>query len=131
MPSEDIAGKWFRRARTDLRVAESLLRMGEEPWVVVFHAQQAVEKALKACLILHNKHFGRTHNIAHLIDLCAEEDQAFKQLHELSVDELHPLAIEARYPDTGIEATADEAKEAVRKAREALEFIADKLKIHT
>lgn len=128
MSKREIAEKWLKKARTDLRVAEKLLEIGEEPWVIAFHAQQAVEKALKAYLVLHNKHFGKVHNIARLIDLCAEVNQDFNQLYELGVDELYPLAIEARYPDTGVEVTMDEAEEAVRKAKLALEFISNKIK---
>ncbi len=127
MSNKEIAEKWLRRAYTDLRVAEKLLEIGEEPWVIAFHAQQAVEKALKAYLALHNKHFGKVHNIARLIDLCMEVDRDFNRLYEIGVDELYPLAIEARYPDTGIEVTTDEAEEAVRKARLALEFISDRV----
>jgi len=124
----EIAEKWLRKAYTDLRVAEKLLEIGEEPWVIAFHAQQAVEKALKAYLVLHNKHFGKVHDIARLIDLCTEVDQDFNQLYKLDVDELYPLAIEARYPDTGVEVTVDEAEEAVRKAKLALEFTLNKIK---
>ncbi|MCD6488293.1 MAG: HEPN domain-containing protein [Desulfurococcales archaeon] len=127
MSNEEIAEKWLRKAYTDLRVAEKLFEIGEEPWVIVFHAQQAVEKALKAYLVLHNRHFGKTHNLSQLIDLCSEIDQGFQQLYELEVDELYPLAIEARYPDTGIEITIDEAKEAIEKARTAISFITRKI----
>jgi len=128
LSKKGIAEKWLKKAYTDLRVAEKLLEIGEEPWVIAFHAQQAVEKALKAYLVLHDKHFGKVHNIARLIDLCTEVDQDFNQLYELGVDELYPLAIEARYPDTGIEVTMEEAGEAVRKAKLALEFISSKIK---
>ena len=72
MSKREIAEKWLKKARTDLRVAEKLLHIGEKPWVIAFHAQQAVEKALKAYLVLHNKYFGKIHNLARLIDLCAE-----------------------------------------------------------
>ena len=131
MSSREIAEKWLEKAYTDLRVAEKLFEIGEEPWVIVFHAQQAVEKALKAYLVLHNKYFGKTHNLSRLIDLCSEIDQEFQQLHELSIDELHPLAIEARYPDTGIEITIDEAEKAIEKAKTAISFITRKTKPKT
>lgn len=128
MSREEIAEKWLNKALADLRVAEKLFGIGEEPWIIAFHAQQAVEKALKAYLILHGKHFGKTHNLSQLIDLCSEIDQEFQQLHELSIDELYPLAVEARYPDTGIEATMDEAREAIKKAKKAMAFITRKIK---
>ena len=128
MSREEIAEKWLKKALADLRVAEKLCEISEEPWIIVFHAQQAVEKALKAYLVLHNKHFGKTHNLSQLIDLCAEIDQEFQQLHELEVDQLYPLAIEARYPDTGIEVAMDEAREAIEKAKKAITFITRKIK---
>jgi len=118
----------LKKALANLRVAEKLFEIGEEPWIIAFHAQQAVEKALKAYLILHGKHFGKTHNLSQLIDLCSEIDQEFQQLHELSIDELYPLAVGARYPDTGIEVTMDEVREAVEKAEKAIAFITRKIK---
>ena len=56
MSREEIAEKWLNKALTDLKVAEKLFEISEEPWVIAFHAQQAVEKALKAYLVLHGKH---------------------------------------------------------------------------
>jgi len=125
---EEIAEKWLKKALADLRVAEKLSEICEEPWIIVFHAQQAVEKALKAYLVFHSKYFGKTHNLSQLIDLCIEIDQEFQQLHELDVDQLYPLAIEARYPDTGIEVTIDEAREAIEKAKRAIVLITRKIK---
>ena len=128
MSREEIAGKWLKKANTDLRVAEKLLEINEEPWVVVFHAQQAVEKALKAYLVLHNKHFGKVHNIARLIDLCMEIDKDFSYLYDIGVYKLYPLAIEARYPDMEVEIIKSEAEDAVGKAKLTLEFIAKKIR---
>ena len=42
---------WIKKADADLRVAKELLDLNEEPWVITFHAQQAIEKYLKAYLI--------------------------------------------------------------------------------
>ncbi len=118
----------MRKALADLRVAEKLFEIVEEPWIIVFHAQQAVEKALKAYLILQSKYFGKTHNLSQLIDLCSEVDREFQQLHDLSIDELYPLAIEARYPDTEVEVSIDEAREAVDKAKIAIYFTTRKIR---
>ncbi|OYT48012.1 MAG: hypothetical protein B6U85_03620 [Desulfurococcales archaeon ex4484_42] len=51
-----------------------------------------------------------------------------KALHELDIDKLHPLAIEARYPDTGVEVTINEAEEAIEKAKIAVSFITRRIK---
>ncbi len=64
--------------------------------VVGFHAQQAVEKALKAVLSVHLIEFRRTHDLLVLLDLLLD--------HGITVppdadwlDELNPYAVEARY----------------------------------
>ena len=59
----------MKKALADLRVAKKLFEIGEEPWIIVFHVQQAVEKALKVYLVFHGKPFGKTHNLSQLIDL--------------------------------------------------------------
>jgi HEPN domain-containing protein len=61
-----------------------------------FHAQQAVEKALKAVLAHAGVVFRRTHDIAELLDLL--EDAGLDEppyAHHL--DELNPYAVEVRY----------------------------------
>lgn len=66
-----------------------------------FHAQQAVEKALKAVLTLHGKAFPRTHNLeelGHLVaDLGIEQPFSPRQLRQLN-----PFAVEARYTDPAV-----------------------------
>lgn len=58
------------RARDDLYVVR---RLGGEPdapgWVLGFHAQQGVEKALKAVLSGLGVEYPRTHNLVMLVEL--------------------------------------------------------------
>jgi HEPN domain-containing protein len=57
---------WLRFAREDLRMAE--LAFEDEIYnQTCFHAHQAIEKALKACLEAEGKLPPRTHKIADLI----------------------------------------------------------------
>lgn len=64
--------------------------------VVGFHAQQAVEKSLKAVLSSHCVEFRRTHDLALLLDLLHDNHVAAPpEAHWL--DELNPYAVEARY----------------------------------
>jgi HEPN domain-containing protein len=44
--------------------------------VVGFHAQQAVEKALKVALVLADVDFPRSHDIRELVDIALENDLA-------------------------------------------------------
>lgn len=61
-----------------------------------FHAQQAVEKALKAVLAHAGIAFRRTHDIAELLDRL--EDSGFPAPpHADRLDELNPYAVEMRY----------------------------------
>ena len=64
--------------------------------VAGFHAQQAVEKALKAVLASQGVVFRRTHDIAELLDLMQDSGLA-EPPHASRLDELNPYAVEMRY----------------------------------
>lgn len=66
----DLARALLRKAADDLYVAGTLASDANAPaWILGFHAQQAVEKALKAVLSLHRIEYPRTHNLAMLLEL--------------------------------------------------------------
>jgi len=72
--SREYALVLLQKARDDLYVLERLATDADAPtWSVGFHAQQAVEKALKAVLAARSVEFPRTHNLAHLLDLLREQ----------------------------------------------------------
>lgn len=57
------------RARGDVRVLERVIQDADVPdWAAGFHAQQAVEKAIKAVLSNRAVEYPRTHNLAALLD---------------------------------------------------------------
>ena len=58
------------RDRIALRVLGADGDVADE--TIGFHAQQAIEKCLKAVLILHKIEFRKTHNLDELIDLLQE-----------------------------------------------------------
>lgn len=64
--------------------------------VVGFHAQQAVEKSLKAVLSAHMVEFRRTHDLVSLLDLL-QDNQLPAPPEADWLDELNPYAVEARY----------------------------------
>jgi HEPN domain-containing protein len=90
-----------------------------------FHAQQAVEKCLKAFLAHRNVEFPYTHNLAKLIEICAGLDPAFRSLLP-AVAPLTPYAVEWRYDDSfwPSESVALEARSSVLAV---LEFVLDRL----
>ncbi|BCB27266.1 DNA-binding protein [Sulfurimicrobium lacus] len=79
--------------------------------VACFHAQQAVEKALKAVLTVQGVPFRRTHELAELAQLLSDHD-VFPPATLDQLDALNPYAVVFRYDDSEIETLSrDEAEE--------------------
>lgn len=77
----------FRKLADDPQLHDSLAG---------FHAQQAVEKALKAVLSHAGVRYRRTHDIAELLDLIADVGLPAPP-HATGLDVLNPYAVEFRY----------------------------------
>ncbi|RKZ26855.1 DNA-binding protein [bacterium] len=125
---EELVQRWIKKAENDLKTARDELNT-EDPATdtVCFHAQQTVEKYLKAFLIFHEKEYRKTHNIAELIELCREIDGDFEYLYELKAEELTIYATDVRYPDDFYMPSKEEAHEAVKIAEKVKEFVRKKL----
>lgn len=75
------AREWLRHAGEDLEAAEILVAADRpRPRQALFHAQQAVEKSLKAFLVAHGVSYPLTHNLTLLMDLCAEIETSLLEL---------------------------------------------------
>jgi len=105
----DLPGDLLALAREDLAAAEALdraERVSDAP--VGFHAQQAVEKALKAAIAGRDQDFPFTHDLGLLMQLC--QDAGLELPAGLTdADRLTPYAAAVRYGlgDPGAVATAD------------------------
>jgi HEPN domain-containing protein len=64
--------------------------------IIGFHAQQIVEKALKAVLAIKSVPFRRTHDLAELIDILSDKGISVPIPMDKCV-ELTPFAVEYRY----------------------------------
>ena len=87
---------------------------------VVFHAQQAAEKAFKAFLAWHDAPFRKTHNLEELGRACTSIDAALGAI----VDRAAPLTEYAwrfRYPGEPNEPLQEEAVEALSTARKVFD----------
>jgi HEPN domain-containing protein len=93
----DLPGDLLSLAREDLAAAEALdkdQRVSGAP--VGFHAQQAVEKALKAAIAKRNEEFPFTHDVGLLMQLC--QDAGLNLPADLAeADRLTPYAAAIRY----------------------------------
>lgn len=88
---------WLTHAGSDLKLAK--LGMGQDvlPEQVCFHAQQAVEKSLKAVLLFRRIEFPFTHDLEELIETL--EQAGVKLPPDLrEAGTLTPYAVESRYP---------------------------------
>lgn len=86
--------RWLEFAEIDLKAAHTLLKEGSLPSVVCFHAQQCVEKSLKALIESKGLNPPRSHD---LVMLYAQVDDMIK-LEEDTLAKLNQVYIDARYP---------------------------------
>ena len=88
--------EWLARAADDLKAAEVLIAQPELTNIVAFHAQQAVEKALKAAIEEQDLGLVKTHSLTRLYEIV-------KHFYPMISDEdmlerLEAVYVEARYP---------------------------------
>jgi len=99
MRSREYAQILLRKAAQDELAMKLLLSHPESPDDAVgFHAQQAVEKLLKAVLVSKEVRYRWRHDLVELIDLMIENGIAFPPELE-DVRRLNPFAVELRYDD--------------------------------
>lgn len=95
--AESVAKMLLFAAREDAKALHALSGMPEiSDAILGFHAQQSIEKALKAVLSTNAIAFRRTHDIAELLDLTSDHALPAPPFAE-SLDDLNPFAVEARY----------------------------------
>jgi len=95
--SREHARLLMEKAAEDLYVLRQLIGDADAPDAVIgFHAQQAVEKLLKAVLTSRTVAFSRTHDIAALLDLLEQNTVAMPPDAD-RLPSLTPYAAEFRY----------------------------------
>jgi HEPN domain-containing protein len=121
MPSPEqivaVAWEWVRKADEDLGAATHLLRVGREcpTSSVAFHAQQCVEKYLKAVLAFNSVEFPKTHDIERLVELLPLDVSL--RLPVLLQRTLTMYGTTTRYPGDYEPVSLAEARQAVIAAR--------------
>lgn len=82
--------------------------------IILFHAQQAAEKYIKAVLVLRGIIFRRTHDLVELNELASKNDIAVPVDQELLM-RLSPYAVEFRYLGVAApEVVPEEAERAIQ-----------------
>jgi len=112
----ELVREWVEKAEADVRTAEREVCVEEGPnWdAVCFHAQQAVEKYLKAILQQNNIPFPKVHDLAILLDMALPMYPDWEEMRD-PLEWLSSFAVEVRYP--GEAATKEDALQAVEIMR--------------
>jgi len=93
----DLARAYLKLADRDIKAFDLLSRSQEiDDETVGFHAQQAVEKCLKAVLVLSSIPFRKTHDLQELMDLMIDNNKTLPPNAE-KLDALNPYAVLLRY----------------------------------
>lgn len=116
-PILHVVRQWVQKAENDLTTASHTLKLGKQTPTdtVCFHAQQCVEKYLKALLVAQEIDFARTHHINALLALIPPRLRPDLTVEEQAL--LTDYAVSTRYPGDYEEIPLDQAKRAVRIAR--------------
>jgi HEPN domain-containing protein len=118
-----ITKEWLEAAKDDLQTIEHLLDNSELTNIIAFHAQQAIEKVLKAIIEEYEIGFIKTHNLQSLA-LKVKPYINFG-VNALIIAELDRLYIDARYPvEMGLMPNGKPTK------KEALRYYEEALKIY-
>ena len=94
-----LTAEWIDKAEADFRTAGREWRVRRKPNydAVCFHAQQTVEKYLKARLQEADIAFEKTHNLVRLLDLALPVEPHWEAFRE-SLLLLNQFAVVFRYP---------------------------------
>ena len=121
-----LTAEWIQKAEGDLATAHRELRARRAPNfdAACFHAQQCVEKYLKALLQEAETVFGKTHNLSLLLDLLRDNYPRLELLRP-TLGILSAYAVEYRYP--GESADKALARLAVQMAEDIKKVILEEL----
>ncbi|MFH1563241.1 MAG: HEPN domain-containing protein [Nitrospirota bacterium] len=120
--------QWLAHADEDLRLAQCGLTLtsGCPYRLIAYHAQQCVEKYLKAYLVHRRIDFPYTHNISLLLELCVKQQVIWPETIQ-EAKWLTSYAITTRYPGEDLEVTKEEVDSALHIATEVRKTVRDTL----
>ncbi|MCH7872111.1 MAG: HEPN domain-containing protein [Planctomycetes bacterium] len=117
-----LTREWIEKAEGDYEAAGLLLRARKHPNydASCFHAQQCVEKWMKAMLIEAGIQFERTHDLPALLDLLRAVNRSWELLRPAATT-LSDYAVRFRYPGSSADKPmAKIAFQACKLVRETL-----------
>lgn len=114
----EITKKWLEAANLDIENISLIIQNDRLTGHIAFHAQQAIEKSLKALIEEQEERVPQLHSLSKLFDLCS-------RFIDIQVDDdliiaLDSLYIESRYP--GEFGLMPEGKPSMRQAQIFYDF---------
>lgn len=117
---------WWEYAEADIKTAENSNNAGDY-YAAGFWAQQAVEKGLKALILLRGEEFKKIHDLEALAKNVKADEAIIDKCRKIS-----PAYTIARYPDAASKPASsvseEEAEELVKLAKEVLVWIRGQMK---
>ncbi len=123
-----ITSEWIAKAESDFVTAQRELQAPDFPNydAAAFHAQQTVEKYLKARLVEAEADFPKTHDLGAILTIVLPYEPDWISLRE-ELYVLTDMAVEIRYP--GSSADAEDAARAVAIARKVRNLVRKSLEL--
>ena len=119
---------WLKHAQSDCQLARLAKgRQGILPEQICFHAQQAVEKAIKAVLVFRRIAFPLVHDVEELLELTRQGGISVPP-SVAEAGSLTPFAVQARYPGYDEAISSEEVEEAIRLAEHAIAWASSMIK---
>ncbi len=118
---------WLVKVSNDLRAAETDFK-ASPPLLedLLFHCQQAAEKAMKALLTWHDRPFRKTHDLVEIGAQCVEVDSTLEQVLRRAAP-LTEFAWKYRYPGEAGEPSPEVAEAALSLAQETYQTVRSRL----
>ena len=120
-PTPGSPEDWLRHARSDLALAQQWQVPDVLLAALCFHAQQTVEKSLKAVLVQRGVAFPYTHDLARLITLVQSVGMPWPKALDAAAT-LTVYAAGSRYPGPGGEIPEAEYRQATALAQRVLDW---------
>lgn len=123
MTTAEYVRLWLEKASHDLQIARQGMDRPTNEWVtdmLSFHAQQAIEKSLKAQLILLREEPPRTHSLEVLLEAIQRKDPDFPKF---DFGRLTEFAVQHRYPDDLTQPSISETQQFADLARRVHEYV--------
>jgi HEPN domain-containing protein len=119
--------EWLRFAKKDINAADILLKQQEKDIEnILYHCQQAAEKALKAFLVNNNTWSGKIHDLDILRVDCGKFNAKFNEKRVTGYcDYLDNFAIAVRYPFHKMVLNPKDAIKGFNSAKRVYDFISE------